>query len=120
MGIDENYDSTITDVIETKTFKKHAAKIGLLATSIDSIKEGIMKDPTKGDVISSSGGARKIRFALEGNNKGKSGGLRIIYVNIFISKKAYLLDIYSKNNIENIPERDKKRLKEIINKLKNK
>jgi mRNA-degrading endonuclease RelE of RelBE toxin-antitoxin system len=36
-----------------------------------------MENPDKGNTVVSSGGVRKIRWAI--NNKGKSGGIRVIY-----------------------------------------
>jgi len=37
----------------------------------------LMENPDKGNTVVSSGGVRKIRWAI--NNKGKSGGIRVIY-----------------------------------------
>jgi len=37
----------------------------------------LMNNPDKGDLIKGCGGVRKIRWAI--NNKGKSGGIRVIY-----------------------------------------
>jgi len=39
----------------------------------------LMLNPEAGDVIQGTGGLRKLRFADSRRNKGKRGGLRIIY-----------------------------------------
>lgn len=61
------------------------------------IQDYIRNNPTIGVVIPGLNGARKIRFKLS-NNKGKSGGGRIIYINILKNSKIYLLDVYSKSD----------------------
>lgn len=38
-----------------------------------------MEDPEAGDVIKDAAGLRKLRFADTRRNKGKRGGLRVIY-----------------------------------------
>ncbi|MDG1080611.1 MAG: type II toxin-antitoxin system RelE/ParE family toxin [Porticoccaceae bacterium] len=56
-------------------------------------------------------GVRKIRWTR--GNKGKSGGVRIIYFNSS-SKVTLLLTLYSKNERETIPAHELKRIKEAI------
>jgi hypothetical protein len=57
-------------------FLRDAARAGLSETERDEIITMIARDPTVGDVIPGTGGARKLRVA--GRGKGKSGGYRII------------------------------------------
>ena len=57
--------------------------------------------PKSGRVVPGSGGVRKIRWAMSG--KGKSGGVRIIYYFKPNDNEIWLLTIYSKNEVENIP-----------------
>jgi len=63
-------------VIETSVFLRDAARAGLSEMERDEIITMIARDPTAGDVIPGTGGARKLRVA--GRGKGKSGGYRII------------------------------------------
>jgi mRNA-degrading endonuclease RelE of RelBE toxin-antitoxin system len=57
--------------------------------------------PESGKVVPGSGGVRKIRWAMAG--KGKSGGVRVIYYFKKQDDEIWLLTIYSKNEVENIP-----------------
>jgi len=57
--------------------------------------------PETGKVIRGSGGLRKLRWASTG--KGKSGGLRIIYYYKKDAAEIWLLTIYSKREIDDIP-----------------
>ena len=59
-------------VIETSVFLRDAAQAGLSETERDEIVTMVARDPTVGDVIPGTGGARKLRMA--GRGKGKSGG----------------------------------------------
>jgi hypothetical protein len=61
----------------------------------------IMDNPDKGDIIKGSGGVRKIRWAI--NNKGKSGGIRIIYYWKEQASETWLLTLYAKNEKDSIP-----------------
>ena len=54
-----------------------------------------------GKVVRGSGGVRKVRWAMAG--RGKSGGVRVIYYFKKQDDEIWLLTIYSKNEMENIP-----------------
>lgn len=62
--------------VESSIFKKLID--GLENKDIErKIKDEILKDPAKGDLIKGTGGFRKIRVGKDG--RGKSGGFRVIY-----------------------------------------
>jgi mRNA-degrading endonuclease RelE of RelBE toxin-antitoxin system len=61
----------------------------------------LLVHPESGKVVPGSGGVRKIRWAVSG--KGKSGGVRVIYYFKKQDHEIWLLTIYSKNKVENIP-----------------
>ncbi len=58
-------------------------------------------NPDAGDVVSGSGGVRKIRWSRAG--AGKSGGVRVIYVYRPEPQTIWLLTIYAKAREENVP-----------------
>jgi len=61
----------------------------------------LMENPEKGNIISGSGGVRKIRWAI--NNKGKSGGVRVIYFWKERASEIWLLTLYAKSKKDTIP-----------------
>lgn len=63
--------------------------MGLGDTELRLVENAILRDPKLGDVIEGTGGARKIRFQLEG--RGKRGGGRIIYLDVY-TKEAIASD----------------------------
>ena len=48
-----------------------------------------------------SGGVRKVRWGLRG--RGKRGGIRVIYYWKTADDEIWLLTLYAKNEMENIP-----------------
>ena len=68
--------------------------------------------PQAGKVIKGSGGIRKIRWAAKG--KGKRGGVRIIYYFAIHKDYIFLLDIYPKNEKEDLSPFEIKSLKELV------
>ena len=61
----------------------------------------LLQYPESGKVVPGSGGVRKVRWAMAG--RGKSGGVRVIYYFKRQDAEIWLLTIYSKNEMENIP-----------------
>lgn len=111
---------TISDVVELEAFRKSRQELGITDDELNELKNAIINNPNVGDAISGCNGARKVRIKLESNNKGKSGGARIIYVNVYIQEKAYLIDIYGKSDKEDLTTKEKKLISTIIDILKNK
>jgi hypothetical protein len=62
-------------VVETPDFLRDARAAGMGDGERRSIVDHAAANPTAGDLIVGSGGARKIRFAAPG--RGKSGGDRV-------------------------------------------
>lgn len=57
--------------------------------------------PEAGAVIPGSGGIRKLRWA--GSGRGKRGGLRVIYYWKNRTGEIWLLSVYAKNEMQDIP-----------------
>lgn len=68
--------------------------------------------PDAGDVVKGSGGVRKVRWKRKG--AGKSGGVRVMYFTRRQCGEIWLLLIYAKSAIDNIPGHILKVLKEEI------
>lgn len=59
---------------------------------------------------------RKIRYAI--GNKGKSGSIRVLYVDLVIHEKVYLITAYTKNQKDNLSNEEKAIVKKMIEQLK--
>lgn len=90
--------------------------MGLGDNELKLLEELLLSNPQEGDVIQGTGGARKLRFQLEG--RGKRGGARVIYVDIFEKEKLYFLFAYPKNVQENLTNEQKEIIKSMIELIK--
>jgi len=90
--------------------------MGLDSESLKMLEEKLLENPQLGDVIQGTGGARKMRIQLEG--RGKSGGGRVIYLDVFEKEKLYLLFAYPKNMQEDLTEEQRKAIKILIDAIK--
>ena len=70
----------------------------------------LIESPEAGDLVPGSGDCRKLRWHVPG--KGKRGGVRVIYYVRLASGRFWLLTIYGKGMIENIPGHVLRALKE--------
>lgn len=102
------------EIIETPVFTEDIDKI-LGADEYRNLQLELIKMPTKGNLITGTGGARKMRFAITG--KGKSGGIRIIYY-YQVDERIYLLLVYKKAKQENLTAKQRKVLKSLIARIK--
>ena len=106
----------IREFIFTKPFLASWKAMGLDSASLKILEEILLENPHIGDVIQGTGGARKMRIQLDG--RGKSGGGRVIYLDVFEKEKLYLLFAYPKNVQEDLTEEQKKTIKSLIDAIK--
>lgn len=104
------------EFIFTKPFLASWAAMGLDDTSLKDLERILLNNPQIGDVIQGTGGARKMRIQLEG--RGKSGGGRVVYLDVFEKEKLYLLFAYPKNVQDELTSEQKRIIKSIIDAIK--
>ena len=76
----------------------------------------LRQNPEAGDVIAGTGGLRKIRFANSRRGKGKRGGLRVIYYWWVGGRQFWLFTLYDKDEMDDLTAKEKKVLKEFLEK----
>jgi hypothetical protein len=69
--------------------------------------------PESGRVIAGCGGLRKIRWPDPRRGKGKRGGLRIIYLYVPEVRQFLLLDLYDKDETDDLSPADRARLAQL-------
>jgi len=104
------------EFITLTIFEKQWTALGLDDNDLKLLQEDLLKSPETAPVIQGTGGVRKARFAF--NNKGKSGSVRVLYVDLEDCTIIYLLFAYAKNTKENITEAEKKIIRELVQGLK--
>ena len=93
-------------------FEKQWKQLGLTDDDLNRLQSELLVDPQTGDVMQGTGGVRKMRFALE--NRGKSGSVRIIYVDFVIYEKLYLITAYPKNEKDNLSKAERTAIKQMV------
>ena len=96
----------------TPAFERKAKKC-LTASSLEALCDYLETNPEMGDLIKGTGGIRKLRWKTGKNNKGKSGGARVLY---HYSKGilVLLIMLYEKAEQENITQAEKNWLKQEV------
>lgn len=99
-------------VVETPAYLASAKDEGVDEDERAEIVRFLSSDPTAGDLIVGTGGARKVRFA--GRGHGKSGGYRVITFFAGDDIPVFLLDIYGKGNRANLTKAERNELRAIF------
>lgn len=82
------------------------------------LQQELMDNPEKGAVMPGCGGLRKVRVADPKRGKGKRGGARVIYLYVPEAKWFFMLDIYGKDEKDDLSAGEKKSLLKLTNELK--
>jgi hypothetical protein len=104
------------EFVYTEPFRKCWKAMGLSEDDLKKLEEILLKNPQLGDVIEGTGGARKMRIQIE--YRGKSGGGRVIYVDVFEKEKLYFLLAYPKNVQDNLTPDQKKQVRKLVEAIK--
>ena len=75
----------------------------------------LLNHPDAGDVIQGTGGLRKARFADSSRQKGKRGGLRLIYYHWVQGGQFWLFTVYGKDVQDDLSAEQKKVLRHMLN-----
>jgi mRNA-degrading endonuclease RelE of RelBE toxin-antitoxin system len=100
--------NTVAELPSYRTFaEKH-----LPENERQNIIDFLAKNPKSGDIIQGTGGIRKLRWGK--GDRGKSGGVRIIYY--FHSDKLplYLVTLFAKNERDNLTAQERNDLSKLV------
>lgn len=96
----------------TPAFDRKAEKL-LSKDALEEFYDYIGQNPELGKIIPGTSGVRKIRWKTGLNDKGKSGGVRILY-HYSDDLLVLLITVYGKSGKENISESERNDLKRIV------
>jgi hypothetical protein len=102
-------------VIETPSFLADAKDAGLTDSERIAIVDLIAADPTIGDEIVGSGGARMVRVG--GRGKGKSGGYRVVSFYTGPDIPVFLLIVLGKGEKAYLSKAEVKTLRTILSQI---
>lgn len=78
------------------------------------LQNEMLKAPEAGDVITGTGGLRKVRHGDAKRGKGKSGGLRVIYFWWEPQRQFWLFTLYDKDEIDDLSPKERAALKKML------
>lgn len=78
------------------------------------LQELLIKNPLAGAVIQGTGGLRKLRYSDPRRNKGKRGGLRIIYYWWLQGQQFWLFTLFDKDEAADLTTHERKVLKQLL------
>jgi hypothetical protein len=73
----------------------------------------LARNPDAGEELQGTGGCRKLRFAIRGNNKGKSGGVRVITFFSGAAIPVFLLTVFGKSQKVNLTKAERNGLRSL-------
>lgn len=109
------YKTQMQTVAETPTFTRQADDL-FDEEEKQALITFLSQNPLAGDVISGTGGVRKLRFAASG--RGKRGGARVIYYYLDEAIPLYALLVYPKNAKTDLTQEDKRAASALVEALK--
>ena len=107
-------EDPLLTVIETPEFLRKSKGLLSELQRADLVSH-LSRNPTAGDLIQGSGGARKLRWARAG--MGKSGGCRVIYFYHSDNVPVFILTAFAKNVKVNLSKAEVAELHKVLSDL---
>jgi hypothetical protein len=104
-------DEHLITVVETRPFQQRV--VGRLSDKerLDFIAY-IAAHPEAGDIVPATGGVRKARWGADA--RGKRSGVRVMYYYHNTALPIFLLDVYAKNEKDDLTPAEKKVMRQLI------
>ena len=107
-----NRDELSRIFVELPSFIARWKSLGLTDDDLLRLEIDLLSDPKIGAVMQGTGGVRKVRFAFE--NRGKSGSIRVIYIDFEVYEKIFLLTAYAKADQSSLAKKERNALKGLV------
>lgn len=98
--------------IETPSFSQSREELGIDDETMRMLEQDIMKHPDKYPVMKGTGGLRKAKVSID--NKGKSGGARVCFVDFVMFETVYFIAAYGKKDKANLTKKERNNIKKLI------
>ncbi|HLK06104.1 MAG TPA: hypothetical protein VKT53_16830 [Candidatus Acidoferrum sp.] len=82
--------------------------------SYRELQHRLAVEPLLGDMMSGTGGFRKLRWADPRRGKGRRGGLRIIYYYFAADRQVWFMTLYDKDEASDFTPKERQILKSAI------
>jgi hypothetical protein len=99
--------------VELPAFERNRSAY-LTDEALRGLQNAMLNNPEAGDVITGTGGLRKVRHGDATRGKGKRGGLRIIYYWWEPKRQFWLFTLYDKDELDDLSPKEKAVLKTLL------
>lgn len=99
-------------VVLLPAFERDAKAAGLSEDELQEIVSTIARDPTAGDLMVGTGGARKLRHRKYGG--GKSGGYRTIHYFAGEGLPVFMIAIFAKGEKDNLSKAERNEVARLL------
>ena len=93
---------------ETTNFMLYRDDYFVSDATYSAVQQALLSDPQAGSVIRGCGGLRKMCWSDPRRGKGKRGGLRIIYLYLPESERIVFMDVYDKDEADDLTPEERK------------
>jgi hypothetical protein len=98
--------------VYAKKFDREWDALGLTAEDLRKLEDALLEHPALGRMMEGTGGLRKVRWNLEGG--GKSGGVRVLYIDMPTAQIICMIDLFPKNEKDNLTKDEKNKIKKVV------
>lgn len=109
-----NYD-LVRGFIESPRFTKRWIELGFNEDNLLEFQMVLLGNPKIGPVMQGTGGLRKLRYAFDG--RGKSGSVRVLYVDFEEQERILLLNLFTKDEKENLTKEERNMIRKAMKAL---
>jgi hypothetical protein len=102
--------------IETNEFHRGWKRLGLGEEDLRELQTYLLEHPSAGDMVQGTGGVRKLRWARPG--RGKSGGVRTIYIDLAGRETIWLITVFGKNERADLSAEERKEIRRFVMRIK--
>lgn len=104
-------------VSELRAFRRAATAAGMTDEDIEDLVDHLSANPEDGEIMEGTGGCRKLRFAIRGNNKGKRGGVRTITLFTGSDLPVFLITVFGKGQKVSLSKAERNALRKLSDQI---
>ena len=100
------------EFVELPGFRSDWKELGMTDADLKRLQHELLMNPEVGALMQETGGVRKMRFSYE--HRGKSGSIRVVYIDFELRERIYLLAAFAKNVQTNLTKAERNNLKKLV------
>lgn len=104
-------------IVQLSTFAADWRRLKLNDDDLRALEGLLLEGPAAGQVMSGTGGLRKMRFAPPSRHTGKSGAMRVGYAYFPTKEAIYLVVIFAKSDRQNLLPAERNQIKALLRRL---